>query len=179
MMDKPILPHEITTIFEGRVFKVVSERVTLPKGHELKVEIIRHPGSVVIIPVADDERVILVRQYRHAVGRSLWELPAGSLKPREDPERAAVRECHEEVGLVPSRVERLGSFLPTPGYCDEEMIFYRATGLREPGEGDTAQPDEDEDIETRAFAIGDLSQMIADGEIADLKTVAGILLISR
>ena len=110
-MDKPILPHEITTVFEGRIFKVVTERVTLPNGHELWTDVVRHPGSVVIIPVAEDGRVILVRQYRHAVGRSLWELPAGSLKPREDPEAAAIRECHEEVGLVPTRVERLPTLI--------------------------------------------------------------------
>jgi ADP-ribose pyrophosphatase len=83
------------------------------------------------------------------------------------------------VGLVPSKVERLGSFFPTPGYCDEEMTFYRATGLREPREGDDAQPDEDEDIEPKAFAVGDLRRMIERGEIVDLKTLAGVFLISR
>lgn len=179
MMDKPILPHEIRKIYDGRVFSVVAETVTLPKGHRLDVEIVRHPASVVIMPMTDAGHVMLVRQYRHAIGRPLWELPAGSLKNDEDPERAAIRECHEEVGLVPGRVERLGSFFPTPGYCDEEMIFYRATGLREPRDGDEAHPDEDEDIEPKAFEIGELRRMIADGEIVDLKTVAGVFLIGR
>jgi ADP-ribose pyrophosphatase len=108
---------------------------------------------------------------------ALWELPAGSLKKGENPEQAAIRECHEEVGLIPAKVERLGSFFPTPGYCDEEMMFYRATGLREPAEGDEAQPDEDEDIEPKAFAVDDLRKMIASGEIVDLKTAAGVFLI--
>ena len=178
-MDKPILPHEIRKIYEGRVFSVVAERVTLPKGHELQVEVVRHPQSVVIIPIVDDGRIMLVRQYRHPIGRFLWELPAGSLKDGEDPALAATRECHEEVGLVPGKVERLGSFYPTPGYCDEEMIFYKATALREPGEGDEAHPDEDEDIEPKAFALDDLRRMIEIGEIADLKTVAGVYLIAR
>jgi ADP-ribose pyrophosphatase len=178
-MDKPILPHEIKKVYQGRIFTVVTERVTLPSGHELDVEVVRHPGSVVIIPITGDGRVLLVRQYRHAIGRALWELPAGSLKPQENPDDAAARECHEEVGLVPARVERLGSFLPTPGYCDEEMIFYKATGLREPGEGDEAHPDEDEDLEPQAFARADLHRMIANGEIADLKTVAGVYLLGK
>jgi ADP-ribose pyrophosphatase len=178
-MDKPILPHEIRKIYDGRIFTVVAERLTLPKGHQLEVELVRHPRSVVIVPITDEGLVMLVRQYRHAIGRSLWELPAGSLKTNEDPDQAAIRECHEEVGLVPSKVERLGSFFPTPGYCDEEMIFYKATGLREPREGDDAHPDEDEDIEPKAFAVGDLRRMIERGEIVDLKTLAGVFLISR
>jgi ADP-ribose pyrophosphatase len=178
-MDKPILPHEIRKIYEGRVFSVVAERVTLPKGHQVEVELVRHPPSVVIAPITDDGRVMLVRQYRHAVGRALWELPAGSLKDGEDPEKAAIRECHEEVGLIPTRVERLGSFFPTPGYCDEEMIFYKAARLREPGEGDEAHPDEDEDIEATAFDLDDVRRMIEIGEVTDLKTVAGIILLSR
>ena len=74
-----------------------------------------------------------MRQYRPAIGRWAWELPAGTLKDGEDPEQAAIRECHEEIGLMPARVEKLGAFFPTPGYCDEEMHFYRATGLRQPG----------------------------------------------
>jgi ADP-ribose pyrophosphatase len=178
-MDKPILPHEIRQIYEGRIFSVAVERITLPNGHQLEVEVIRHPGSVVIVPMTEDGQVILVRQYRHAIGRSLWELPAGSLKEGEEPAEAAIRECHEEIGLVPANVARLGRFFPTPGYCDEDMIFYKATGLREPRQGDEAHPDEDEDIEPKAFSRGDLARMIEMGEIADLKTVAGLALVDR
>lgn len=179
-MNKPILPHEIRKAFEGRVFSVTVESVTLPKGHRVDVEVVRHPPSVVLIPMDGDGEVILVRQYRHSLGRYLWELPAGTLKPGEDPVKAAERECHEEIGLIPSKLERLGAFFPTPGYCDEEMIFYRASGLRERGEGDEdAQPDEDEDIEPRPFSLDDLERMIDNGEIIDLKTVAGISLLRR
>jgi ADP-ribose pyrophosphatase len=177
MIEKPILPSEIKKVYEGRIFTVLVERITLPNGHELAAEVVRHPGSVVIVPVNDEGDVVLVRQYRHAIGRWLWELPAGSLKKGEDAAEAAKRECHEEIGLVPAKLERLGSFFPTPGYCDEEMILFRATGLREPGEDDEAHPDEDEDIETKAFAVDDIRRMISIGEIVDLKTVAGIGMI--
>ena len=177
-MDKPILPHEIQRVYSGRVFDVAVETVTLPKGHVLRAEIVRHPPSVVILPMTTSGEVILVRQYRHAVGRWIWELPAGSLDPGEEAEKAAVRECHEEINLVPGRVERLGAFFPTPGYCDEEMIFFKATELREPRPGEEAHADQDEDIEPKAFALDDLRRMVEIGEIADLKTVAGLSLIT-
>jgi ADP-ribose pyrophosphatase len=178
-MDKPILPHEIKKVYEGRVFSVSVETITLPNGHALKAEIVRHSPSVVIIPVTDEGDVILVRQYRHAIGRWLWELPAGSMDPGEEAGKAAIRECHEEINLVPGMVERVGAFFPTPGYCDEEMIFFKATRLREPRADEDAHADEDEDIEPKAFALDDLRRMIAIGEIVDLKTVAGIALIAR
>lgn len=174
----PIVPREIHTVFRGRVFTVQIETITLPKGGELKAEIIRHPGSVVIIPVTESGDVVLVRQYRPAIGRWAWELPAGSLKPGEDVERAAIRECHEEIGLIPAAVRRVGSFFPTPGYCDEEMNFFVASGLRKPGAGDEeAHQDEDEDIEARAFPVEQVRAMIVAGEIIDLKTAAGLSLM--
>ena len=172
-----IVPREIKKVFEGKIFTVQIETLTLPKGHELKAEVIRHPGSVVILPVTADGRIILVRQYRAPLGRWAWELPAGSLKPGEDVEKAARRECHEEIGLIPDQLERLGAFYPTPGYCDEEMNFFRASGLREARDDDeAARPDEDEDIETKALAVEEIRQMIATGDIIDLKTVAGVAL---
>jgi ADP-ribose pyrophosphatase len=174
-MDRPVLPHEIRKVFEGRVFTVAVESVTLPKGHRLAVEVVRHPGSVVLLPIDAAGDVMLVRQYRHAIGRWMWELPAGTLKKNEDPEKAAARECHEEIGLIPVKLERLGAFFPTPGYCDEMMIFFKATALRAPGAGDDeARPDEDEDIVVKAFAIDELKRLIEIGEITDLKTVAAL-----
>ena len=177
-MSSPIVPTEIRKVYEGRVFTLQIETLTLPKGHELKAEIIRHPGSVVIIPVTDAGEIILVRQYRAAIGRWVWELPAGSLKPGEDVEKAAARECQEEIGLIAKTLEKVGAFYPTPGYCDEEMNFYVASGLRAPGSGDTeAHADEDEDIEAQAFSRAGIAGMIASGEIIDLKTVAGLALL--
>lgn len=177
-MSKPIIPTEIRTIYEGRIFTLRIETVPLPKGGVLKAEIVRHPGSVVIIPIDDTGDIILVRQYRPAIGRHAWELPAGSLKPGEDPAAAALRECHEEIGLVPSVLQPLGAFFPTPGYCDEEMRFFRASGLRQPRPGESAQPDEDEDIEARAFSPAAIREMAASGEIIDLKTVAALSLLA-
>ena len=176
-MDKPAVPHKIRKVFEGRVFTVVVESNTTRKGGEMEAEIVRHPGSVVLIPLTDRGEIILVRQYRHAIGRDAWELPAGTLKPNEEPEKAARRECHEEIGLVPSTVEMLGTFYPTPGYCDEEMNFYKATGLRQPRDGETAAQDEDEDIQQQAFTVEQIRSMIRGGEIVDMKTVAGLTLL--
>jgi ADP-ribose pyrophosphatase len=175
--NKPIVPREIRKVYEGRVFAVQVETLTLPNGREFKAEIVRHPGSVVIIPITDSGDVILVRQYRHAIGRSAWELPAGSLKPSEDVKAAAGRECQEEIGLVPSTLTPLSSLFPTPGYCDEEMHFFRADGLRPPREDEWASPDEDEEIETGTFPVGAIRQMVAAGEIIDLKTIAGVALL--
>ena len=178
-MNRPIVPRGIRTVFEGRIFTVQIETVPQPTGGELRAEIVRHPGSVVIIPITGSGEIILVRQYRHPIGRSAWELPAGSLKPGEDPRAAALRECHEEIGLIADHVEKIGAFFPTPGYCDEEMNFFRATGLRSPGPDDeAAHPDEDEDITARAFSPTAIRAMIASGEMIDLKTVAGLALLA-
>jgi ADP-ribose pyrophosphatase len=170
-------PKQSREVFSGRIFSVVVESVTLPRGEQLEAELIRHPGSVVLIPVTADDRIILVRQYRPALARWVWELPAGSLKHGEEPEAAARRECHEEVGLVPERLDRLGSFFPTPGYCDEVMHFFKITGLRPPTAHEVAHPDDDEDIEPRSFSQAEIKEMIAAGEIIDLKTVGGLALL--
>ena len=177
-MDKPIVPEQIRKVFEGRIFTVQVETLRLPKGGRFDAEIVRHPGSVVLVPITDEGRLMLVRQYRHAIGRWVWELPAGSLKRGEDAEKAAVRECQEEIGLIPSRLKKLGALFPTPGYCDEEMNFYRLSGLRAPTDADApAHPDEDEDIESKAFTIAEVETMIRKGEIIDMKTIAGLYLM--
>jgi ADP-ribose pyrophosphatase len=177
-MSSPIVPSEIKKIYQGRIFTVQVETLALPQGGVMKAEIVRHPGSVVLIPVTDGGDIVLVKQYRPAIGRWAWELPAGTLKPGEDPREAAVRECHEEIGMIPGALENLGTFFPTPGYCDEEMTFYRLSGLREPtDEDEEAQPDEDEDIEAVAYTLEQIRQMIASNEIIDLKTVAGVALL--
>ncbi len=173
-----IIPTSIRRIFEGRVFTLAVEHITLPKGHALDMEVIRHPGSVVLIPRLDDGRLMLVRQYRHAIGKWVWELPAGTLKKDEAPEAAAARECQEEIGLIPGQLTRLQSLFPTPGYCDEEMHYFLATALRAPGPTDPIlPPDEDEDIETRAFTLAEIHAAMASGDVVDMKTVAGLVLL--
>lgn len=171
-----VLEHETT--YEGRIFTVARDKVRLPNGHEGTMEVVHHHGSVVLLPMPDDQHIILVKQYRYPVDKWLWELAAGSLEPGEDAEEGARRECEEETGLIPGAAEFLGGYYPTPGYCDEKMNFYKLTGLQKPGEGQqAAAPDEDEDLETRTFSLDELRAMIRRGEIEDLKTVVGVTLI--
>jgi len=167
----------VRNVYKGRVFSVEVEDVILPNGREVELAIVRHRPSVVLIPVRDDGQVVMIRQYRHALKRDIWELPAGSVDDGESAEAAAARECEEEIGQVPTRIDRLGSFYPTPGYCDEEMIFFRVSGLRPPPADSIHQPDEDEDITTRAMPAADARAMVARGEVIDLKTAYALTLI--
>ena len=164
-------------VYQGRVFSVEVDRHRFPDGREREVAIVRHPPSVVILPVQDDGRVILIRQYRASVGRELWEVPAGSVDPGESPDAAVARECEEEIGLVPGRVERIRGLFPTPGFCNEELIFYRVSELREPAPDSTHRPDEDEDIRPQAVTVAEARAMVERGDIIDLKTAYGLTLI--
>ena len=166
-------------VYEGRVFSVDVDRVRFPNGRTHEVAIVRHPPSVVLIPLEDDGRVVLVRQFRASVGRELWELPAGSLHAGETAEEAAERECEEEIGRVPSRIERLAGLFPAPGFCDEELVFFRVSVLRPPAPDSTRRPDEDEDIHAEAFAVEEARAMVARGDIIDLKTAFGLTLVGR
>jgi ADP-ribose pyrophosphatase len=167
------LSHE--RVYDGKVFDVDRDRVRMPNGREVTVDVVRHSRSVVLIPVPERGQVILIRQFRYAINASLWELPAGSVDDGESPEEAAVRECHEEIGRVPQTIVRLGALYPTPGYCDEQMIFYRLSNLEEPASD--ATPDEDEDIEARVFDLHEARDMVRRGEIVDMKTVVGLGMI--
>ncbi len=162
------------TIYTGRIISVQVDRVKLPHGREVDMELVRHPGSVVMLPMPSPNEVVLVRQYRYAVGRYLWELPAGSLEPGEDPLEGARRECHEEIGLVPARLEQIGTFYPTPGFCTEKMTIFRCLDLAKPTH--EAPQDEDESLEPRTFTLDAVRAMIRAGEIEDMKTVVGITL---
>ena len=165
-------------VFAGRVFTVTVDRVTLPNGREATLDIVRHRGSVVLIPLQDEAHIVLIRQYRYALDRWIWELPAGSLDEGEDPAVAAARECEEEIGLVPDRLEFLGAWYPTPGLCTEVMNYYRLTGLHAPDpDGPQAHLDEDEDIRVRVFALDEARDMVRRGQIIDLKTAWGLTLV--
>lgn len=165
-------------VYEGKIFDVTVSRVRFPHGTEADIELVQHEGSVVLIPETGDGRLVLVRQYRHAAGRFLWELPAGTLEAGEDPDVAARRECHEELGQVAGHVERLETLYSTPGFCTETMAFYRVTGLRAPGPHDPpVAQDEDESIEVGTFTAEQIAAMVSRGEIADMKTVAGLALL--
>lgn len=176
-MPTPTTVHERREVYRGRIFTLSVDRVTLPSGHTATMEVVRHPGSVVLLPMPAPDRLILIRQYRYALDRFIWELPAGSLKPGEDPRLGAARECEEEVGLVPGVLDELGELFPTPGFCDEWMKFYRCTALAPPAPDSTARQDDDEVIEPQTFALDDVRAMIRSGEIVDMKTVAGLALL--
>ena len=162
-------------VYNGKVFDVDRDKVRMPNGREVTVDVVRHPKSVVLIPVPEPGSVILIRQYRYPVNAFLWELPAGSVDKGESPEQAARRECHEEIGQVPGTIVRLAALYPTPGYCDEEMVFFRLSSLETPTEA--AAMDEDEDIEARTFDLREARDMVRRGEITDMKTVAGLAMI--
>jgi ADP-ribose pyrophosphatase len=179
MTQKKATLKERRTVYEGRIFKLDVDRVELPTGHTVNMEIVRHPGSVVLLPMPSDDEIVLIKQYRYTIDKWIWELPAGSLEPNENPEEAAARECEEEIGLVPARVERLGAFYPTPGFCDEEMIFYRCSDLRQPAPDSDARKDDDEDLEPRTFRLDEAQAMVARGEIVDLKTAVGLTLLRK
>jgi ADP-ribose pyrophosphatase len=167
----------MTTVFKGRVFSVETGTRRFPNGQEHDVEIVRHRPCVVLIPVEDDGRIVLVRQYRAPIDRETWELPAGSIDAGEPADAAARRECEEETGRAPHRLERLGAWFPTPGYCDEEMIFFRVSDLRDPAPGSAHHADEDEHITTTLVTVDEARAMARRGEIVDLKTAYALTLV--
>ena len=167
------LSHE--RVYDGKVFSVDRDRVRMPNGRDVTVDVVRHSKSVVLIPVPAPGHITLIRQYRYPVNRLLWELPAGSVDPGETPEQAARRECHEEISQVPETIVRMAAMHPTPGYCDEEMVFFRLSGLSVPDQ--KAVVDEDEDIEVQVFELREARDMVRRGEITDMKTVLGLGLI--
>ena len=164
-------------VYSGRVFAVEVGRRRFPDGQEHEVAIVRHAPSVVLIPLEADGRVVLIQQYRASVDRVLWEFPAGRVDEGESPEEAARRECEEEIGRVPANVERLGAFYPTPGYCDEQLIFFRVSDLREPPPDSPHRPDEDEDIAAYRVSVDEARAMLQRGDIVDLKTAYALALI--
>jgi ADP-ribose pyrophosphatase len=159
-------------VYEGKVLSLDVDEVEEPGGIRAVREVVRHRGSVAALPVHDDGRVVLVRQYRYAVDASVWELPAGRLDPGESVEEAARRELEEEVGLRPRELTALAVFYTTPGFCDEAMHLFRATGLTSVA----ARPEPDERIESRAFTLEEARAMIRRGEIREGKTLVALLM---
>jgi len=161
-------------VFRGPVFYVTSDRVREPGGIVVRRDMVRHPGSVVILAVDDSRRplrVLLARQYRYAARQCLWELPAGRIDHGEAPLAAAKRELLEETGYSARRWKRALFFYSSPGFLDETMAIYLATGLV-PGQ---AQPEDDEVISKRLFPLSAAVKMVKSGRIEDGKTIAGVL----
>jgi len=166
--------QKITNIYEGRIFNVALEEITLPNGVVKNREVVRHPGAAAMVPLFDDGNVALIKQYRHAVGDFLWEIPAGTLEPNESPEACARRELVEEIGFEARDLVRVAQILPAPGYTDECIHIYLATGLT-PAE---QRLDDDEVLEVRPTSFDRAIEMIKEGKIQDAKTISGLLLIA-
>jgi ADP-ribose pyrophosphatase len=164
--------NQSTLIRKGRVFDFYAETITLPNGVTLDMEIIRHPGAAAIVPVMDDGSVLLLKQYRHAVGGFIWEIPAGTLDPGEDPRQCAERELIEETGYAARHFERLVEITPLPAYSDERIHIFLATGLTKAAQN----LDPDELLVVHQVELGLAMKMIADGEIQDAKTIVGLQL---
>jgi len=161
------------------VFKVFSEQVREPDGVRVRRDIVRHHGSVVILALEDGQgrhpRVLLERQYRHAAGARLWELPAGSLEPGENKLAAAKRELAEETGYTAARWQKALFFYVSPGFLDESMVVYLARGLKK----GQAEPEDDERIAVRFFPLSQAVRMAMTGKIKDAKTLAALLWLDR
>jgi ADP-ribose pyrophosphatase len=163
------------TLYEGHVFSVRQDRISEPGGILVTRDIVVHRGSVVLLPVFPDGSILLVRQYRHALGAFLWELVAGRLEAGESRLAAARRELIEETGYTARRVKQILELFPSPGFVTERMWIFAATGLRR----GRAQPEEDERITPRKFSLAALEKMIRRGSLHDAKSVAAILFYSR
>jgi len=158
-------------VYKCALFRVTEEEATDPGGFEIKRSIVRHLGSAVMMAVDKKNRILLVRQFRLPAAKSLWELPAGRLDAGEKPLEAARRELREETGYKARSWKKLVAYWASPGFVDEKMTIFLATGLTK-GE---AQPMEDERIECRWFKRKELDKMIREGEIEDGKTIIGFL----
>ena len=162
---------ESARVYAGKLFQVFRDRVRREDGGESIREIVRHPGSVAIVPRDDEGRIVLVRQFRYVTGRELWEIPAGTCdKPGEGVEDSAARELAEEAGLLGARWIRLGSAYLVPGYGDERMTFFLAEGLS----ATEAHHELDESFQVEHFGPDELRRLLNGGQLEDAKTLLGL-----
>ena len=169
-MPFELLKSEI--VYPGRAFTIRRDTLRLPDGHETRLDIVEHHGSVVIIPLDDKGNLVFVRQYRHATGLDLLELPAGTLNKGESPETCARREIREETGMAAGKLEHLGGFYLAPGYSTEYMNVYLATDLRP----DPLEADADEFLSVERVPLAETLSMVGRSEIPDAKSLAALLL---
>ncbi len=161
-----------TLLHDGRIFKLFSADVTFGNGVKTNLDIITHPGAAAIVPVIDKDTVILLYQYRHALGKNIWEIPAGLIEPDESPSICAKRELTEETGYIAESMENIGKIAPSPGYSNEIIHLYIAKDLTE-----TKQNlDSDEIIQVHKISFNKALKMISDGDIVDSKTISGLFM---
>ncbi|MDX9991640.1 MAG: NUDIX hydrolase [Anaerolineales bacterium] len=162
-------------LFEGRAFDIRRDHLKTPSGRIAKYDIVEHHGSVVLVPVDEAGNIHFVRQYRHASGMELLELPAGTLEPGEEPIACAGRELREEIGMAASHLREIGSFYLVPGYSTEYMHVFLATGLQE----NPLPPDLDEYLSVEKMPSGKALEMAHNGQIPDAKSLAALLLAQK
>jgi ADP-ribose pyrophosphatase len=162
-------------VFRGPVFSVRRDLVSEPSGVMATRDVIAHSGSVVVMPVLDDGKIVLIRQYRYAARQYLWELVAGRIDAGENVKQAAARELIEETGLRAKKMRQFLDFWPSPGFLEERMFVLLAEGVTQ-GE---AEPEEDEKIETKAFTRAELKEMLKTGVLRDAKTISSLLFYFR
>jgi len=161
-------------LFRGRAIQLRVDTVRKANGTETTREVVEHSDCVAIIAIDGEDKVLLVRQFRHAVGRDLLEIPAGGIDPGETPEQAVCRELREETGYVPNQVTRLGGFYSTPGYCTEYLHLYLATHL----EPSPLVAEDTDEIEVVRVPSAEVTDLIASSRICDAKSIAGLLSLS-
>jgi 8-oxo-dGTP pyrophosphatase MutT (NUDIX family) len=161
------------TIMQGRAFKIRRDTLKTPDGRETKFEIIEHGGSVIIVPIDDDGNMLFVRQYRHAAGVDLLELPAGTRDNDEPFEDCATREIREETGMEAGKLQKIGEFYLAPGYSTEFMAVYLATDLKY----NPLEADDDEFLELEKIPTQKAFEMAERGEVPDAKSLAALLLV--
>jgi ADP-ribose diphosphatase len=166
---------ERRVIWEGGVGSFGLDTVVLPSGERATLALFRHPGASAVVPFLDRENVVMLRQFRHAAGGVIWEVPAGKLDPGEDPAHCAARELEEETGYRAGRLAQTGSILTTPGFTDERIHLFCAYDLV----AGVAAPEAHEVIRTEVVALERALAMIESGEIADGKTIAALFLAAR
>ena len=159
-----------TELHSGSTGRYCLEETELPNGHRKVFAILRHPGAAAAVVFTSPSRIVLLRQYRHAIGEWIWEIPAGKLDPGEEPAACVVREVEEETGYRAARIELLGELLPAAGYSDERIHLYLASSL---GAG-TMHPGPGENLEVHEMEFDDAIAMIERGEIIDSKTIAAL-----
>ena len=162
-------------IYEGRIIDLNIETALMPDGRRVDLEIIKHPGGACALPFHDNGDVTLVRQFRHAAGGVIWEVPAGRIDDEEGAQICAIRELREEVGLVAGKVEKLGEYISTPGFCTEVVHVYLAESLT----GCKQELEDDEYIEVVRLSFDEALDKVDSGEITDGKTVLALLLAAR
>lgn len=160
-------------IYDGRIINLRLDEVELPDGRHARREVVEHPGASVIVPVDQQGRVYLVRQYRDAAAGELLELPAGKLEPGEEPLACARRECLEELGLEAGSWTHLASFYSSPGFCDELLHCFLARELRQ----GVSDADRDEFLTPESWPLANLAELL--GQLKDAKSIAGLLLAQR